>query len=139
MQVKMDGFAAEKIIPASDSVRLLDEICEELDYRSLTRAYSHIGRRPATSPITLFKILAYGGMDGKYSSRELARACNRDINYIWLLGDEAAPNHSEITRFRSQRLSECCEDLFYQLVTNVLKALLGKNRPPLWVLSLIRT
>lgn len=116
MQVKMDGFEAEKIIPANDSVRLLDEISEELDYRNLFRAYSHIGRKPATNPITLFKILAYGGMEGKHSSRELERACNRDINYMWLLGDEKAPNHSEIARFRSKRLSQCCEDLFYQLV-----------------------
>lgn len=116
LQVKMDGFEAEKIIPANDSVRLLDEISEELDYSNLFRAYSHIGRRPATNPITLFKILTYGGMDGKHSSRELERACNRDINYMWLLGDEKAPNHSEIARFRSKRLSECCEDLFYQLV-----------------------
>jgi transposase len=116
MQLKLDGYAAEKIIPATDSVRLLDEISEELDYRNLFRAYSHIGRKPATNPITLFKILTYGGMDGKHSSRELERACNRDINYMWLLCDEKAPNHSEIARFRSQRLSECCEDLFYQLV-----------------------
>jgi transposase len=116
MQVKMDGFEAERIIPANDSVRLLDEISEELDYSNLFRAYSHIGRKPATNPITLFKILAYGGMDGKHSSRELERACTRDINYMWLLGDEKAPNHSEIARFRSNRLSECCEDLFYQLV-----------------------
>lgn len=116
MQLKLDGFEAEKIIPANDSVRLLDEISEELDFRNLFRAYSHIGRKPATNPITLFKILAYGGMDGKHTSRELERACNRDINYMWLLGDEKAPNHSEIARFRSKRLSECCEDLFYQLV-----------------------
>lgn len=106
----MDGFAAEKIIPANDSVRLLDEISEELDFRNLFRAYSHIGRKPATNPITLFKILAYGGMDGKHTSRELERACNRDINYMWLLGDEKAPNHSEIARFHSKRLSECCEE-----------------------------
>lgn len=116
VQLKIDGFEAEKRIPANDSVRLLDEISEELDYSNLFRAYSHIGRKPATNPITLFKILVYGGMDGRHSSRELERACNRDINYIWLLGDEKAPNHSEIARFRSQRLSECCEDLFYQLV-----------------------
>lgn len=116
MQIKMDGFEAEKIIPANDSVRLLDEISEELDYKNLFRAYSHKGRKSATNPITLFKILVYGGMDGKHSSRELERCCKRDINYIWLLGDEKAPNHSEIARFRSKRLSECCEDLFYQLV-----------------------
>lgn len=116
VQLKVDGFEAERIIPANDSVRLLDEICEELDYRSLLRAYSHIGRKPATNPITMFKILAYGGMDGRHSSRELERACVRDINYMWLLGNSKAPNHSEIARFRSLRLTECCEDLFYQLV-----------------------
>jgi transposase len=116
VQLKIDGYEAEKIIPANDSVRLLDEISEELDYRSLFRAYSHIGRKPATNPITLFKILVYGSMDGKHTSRELERACNRDVNYMWLLGDEKAPNHSEIARFRSIRLSECCEELFYQLV-----------------------
>jgi transposase len=113
--LQFTGFEAEKIIPANDSVRLLDEISEELDYRNLFRAYSHIGRKPATNPVTLFKILVYGGMDGKHSSRELERACTRDINYMWLLGDEKAPNHSEIARFRSLRLSDCCEDLFYQL------------------------
>jgi transposase len=112
----VDGFEAERIIPADDSVRLLDEILEGLNYKELMRAYSHIGRKPATNPITLFKILAYGGMDGKHSSRELARACSRDINYMWLLGDEKAPNHSELARFRSKRLTQCCEDLFYQLV-----------------------
>ncbi len=116
MQLKIDGYEAEKIIPANDSVRLLDEISEELDYRSLMRAYSHTGRKPATNPITMFKIIVYGGMDGKHSSRELERACKRDINYIWLLGDEKAPNHSEIARFRSKRLSECGEELFYQLI-----------------------
>ncbi|HZK21403.1 MAG TPA: transposase [Oscillospiraceae bacterium] len=83
---------------------------------ALFRVYSSIGRRPAANPITLFKILVYGGMDGRHSSRELESACRRDINYIWLLGDEKIPNYSKIARLCSKRLSECCEDLFYQLV-----------------------
>ena len=116
MQLKIDGFTAEKIIPASDSVRLLDEKMEGLNYHSLMRAYARTGRKPATNPITMFKILVYGAMDGRYSSRDLARACQRDINYIWLLGDEKSPNHSEIARFRSKRLPECAEDLFVQVV-----------------------
>ncbi|MDY5941547.1 MAG: hypothetical protein SPJ23_07860 [Eubacteriales bacterium] len=35
-------------------------------------------------------------MEGKYSSREIESACNRDINYIWLLNGEEAPKHYEI-------------------------------------------
>lgn len=104
------------LIPSNDSVRLLSEVMEDLDYTNLYRAYSPKGRKPATLPMTLFKILVYGNMDGKFTSRELERACKRDINYMWLLGDEKAPNHSEIARFRSNRLPKASEDLFYQLV-----------------------
>ena len=55
-------------------------------------------------------------MEGIYSSRSIESSCKRDINFIWLLNGEKAPNYREIARFRSERLSECGEDLFYQLV-----------------------
>lgn len=116
MQLRMDEVFAEKIIPAEDSVRLLDEIMEGMDYRALKRAYKRTGRRPATNPVTMMKILVYANMEGVFSSRGIASACCRDINYIWLLNGEKAPNHSEIARFRSKRLPECAEELFYQLV-----------------------
>ena len=117
-QLKIESHT-DILIPSDDSVRLLSEVLEELDYTQLYRAFSQKGRKSATSPVTLFKILVYGNMDGKYSSRELERACKRDINYMWLLGDEKPPNHNAIARFRSNRLSEVAEDLFYQLVTKL--------------------
>ena len=116
MQLKIDEMVAEKMIPADDSVRLLDEIMEEMDYTPLMRAYKRTGRRPATNPVTMLKILVYAIMQGVFSSRAIATACKRDINFIWLLNGENPPNHSEIARYRSKRLSECGEELFYQLV-----------------------
>ncbi len=116
MQLKMDEIFAEKIIPADDSVRLLDEIIEEMDHSPLFRAYKRTGRPPATNPVTMMKILVYASMESNFSSRGIASSCNRDINYIWLLNGEKAPNHSEIARFRSKRLTECGEAFFYQLV-----------------------
>ncbi|WP_018213208.1 IS1182 family transposase [Desulfitobacterium hafniense] len=116
MQLKIDEFFAEKVIPAGDSVRLLDEIMEEMDYTPLFRAYKRTGRPPATHPVTLMKIMVYASMEGNFASRAIASSCNRDINYIWLLNGEKAPNHSEIARFRSKRLTECGEEFFYQLV-----------------------
>jgi transposase len=107
---------AEKIIPADDSVRLLDEIMEEMDYTALLRAYKRTGRPPATNPVTMMKILLYASMESNFASRGIASSCSRDINYIWLLNGEKAPNHSEIARFRSKRLTECGEAFFYQLV-----------------------
>lgn len=109
----------EVLIPSDESVRLLDEILEGLDYTSLYRAYSPKGRKTVTSPVTMFKILVYGAMDMTYSGRRLEKACKRDVNYMWLLGDEPAPSHDALTRFRSGPLSECAEDLFYQLVKNL--------------------
>ena len=65
---------------------------------------------------TLFRILAYGYMEGIYSSRKLEKACKRDLNFIWLLQGQKAPSHNTIARFRSERLENCVEDLFYQFV-----------------------
>lgn len=116
VQLKIDEMVAEELIAADDSVRLLDEMMEEMDYTPLMRAYKRTGRRPATNPVTMVKILVYGIMQGIFSSRAIASACSRDINFIWLLNGEKAPNHSEIARFRSKRLTECGEEIFYQLV-----------------------
>ena len=106
----------ERTIPEDDSVRLLDQIVDELDLHSLACSYSRMGRKSATSPRTLLKIMIYANMEGIYSSRSIESSCKRDINFIWLLNGEKAPNYREIARFRSERLSECGEDLFYQLV-----------------------
>ena len=116
VQLKIDEVFAEKVIPADDSVRLLDEIMEEMDHTPLFRAYKRTGRPPATNPVTMMKILVYASMEGNFASRAIASSCSRDINYIWLLNGEKAPNHSEIARFRSKRLTECGEEFFYQLV-----------------------
>jgi Transposase and inactivated derivatives len=116
MQLKFDEFYAEKEIPANDSVRLLDQIVEEMNLTPLWSTYKRTGRKPATSPATLLKILLYANMECNYSSRGIESACKRDINYIWLLNGEKAPNYHEINRFRGKRLPECAEALHYELV-----------------------
>jgi len=105
----------EIMIPIDDSVRLLYEITEELNYEKLYKSYSTIGRNPAISPKSLFRVLVYGYMEGIYSSRSLEKSCRRDINFRWLLQGEKAPSHNTIARFRSIRLENCIEDLFYPI------------------------
>jgi transposase len=109
-------IATEILIPANDSVRLLSQLLEELDYTKLYRAYSHRGRNPAVSPKNLFKVLVYGYMSDIITSRALERACRRDINFMWLLQGQKAPDHNTISRFRSGRVNEAVEDLFHQFV-----------------------
>ncbi len=116
VQLKIDEIFAENVIPADDSVRLLDQIVEEMELSPLMRAYSELGRKPATAPSTMLKILLYANMENIYSSRDIASACKRDINFIWLLNGSPAPNHHELARFRSKRLPYCAEELFFRIV-----------------------
>ena len=116
VQLLIDESFAEKVIPAEDSVRLLDRIVEEMDLTALKRAYDVHGRRPATAPSTLLKVMLYANMEGIYSCRDIHSACMRDINFMWLLNGAPAPSYHEIARFRSLRLSQCAEELFFQIV-----------------------
>lgn len=110
-----------EMIPDDDSVRLLDAICERMDYRGLYQAYSRLGRTE-TSPKNLFKVLVYGYMTDIYSSRKLESACRRDVNFMYLLEREPAPDHSTIARFRGERLGDAITDLFGQLLTLLKEA-----------------
>ncbi|EOU1827727.1 transposase [Clostridium perfringens] len=106
----------EIIIPKDDSVRLLYEVTEGLNYKKLYRSYSILGRNSAIDPKTLFRIVVYGYMERIFSSRELEKACIRDVNFRWLLQGQKAPSHNTIVRFKSSRMKYCLEDLFNQLV-----------------------
>jgi len=88
---------------------------ERMDYSKLYSAYSRLGRTE-TSPKNLFKVVVYAGMNGIYSSRKIESSCQRDVNFMYLLGREPAPDHSTIARFRSERVTGVIEDLFKQLV-----------------------
>ncbi len=109
-------LSLEGLIPEDESVRLLSHELEELDYTLLYQAYSARGRNPAVDPKTMFKILTYAYSQNIYSSRRIETACRRDINFMWLLAGQKAPDHSTIARFRTGFLADACEDLFFQMV-----------------------
>jgi len=109
------------LIPADDSVRLLSSLMERMDYSKLYEAYSRI-RKNGTGPKSLFKILVYGYMNWLYSSRKIERACLRDVNFMYLLNGEPAPDHNTIARFRGKYLKGIMADLFSQLVDLLARA-----------------
>lgn len=92
----------EGLVPDDDSVRLMSHELEDLDYSLLYQAYSAKGRNPAVDPKTMFKILTYAYSQNIYSSRKIETACKRDINFMWLLAGQKAPDHSTIARFLEQ-------------------------------------
>ena len=112
----------EGLVPDDDSVRLLSHKLEDLDYSLLYQAYSAKGRNPAVDPKTMFKILTYAYSQNIYSSRKIESACKRDINFMWLLTGQKAPDHSTIARFRTGFLADACANKY----TFVWKKSVGK-------------
>ena len=94
----------EIMIPETNSVRLLSTVLDGLDYSELYNAYSTNGRNPTISPKTLFMVLVYANLNDIHSSREIEKACEIDINFMWLLQGKKAPSYSTISRFRTGRL-----------------------------------
>ncbi|MEE0514055.1 MAG: IS1182 family transposase [Emergencia sp.] len=109
------------IIPDDDSVRLLSQFVEEMDMTCLYETYSMFKENQVT-PRQMLKIVLYAYIDGKYSSRDIERACHRDINYMYLLEGKPVPDHATIARFRSLHFSPCakhllteCTELLFEL------------------------
>ena len=105
---------SEYQIPEDDPVRLVEEICEGLDYEEVYAAYGRTWRK--VSPETMLKIIIYGYICRLYSSREIERVCRRDICFIWLLNGEPVPDHTTISRFQNGKLCGAIEDLFFQFI-----------------------
>ena len=110
----------EIIIPSDEPVRLLSAVTEELDYRRLTATYSRLGRIEY-SPRLLFKVILYGCTRGIYTTREIERACRENVNFMYLLEGQRAPDHNTIARFRKEHLPYAAEDLLEQMVKLLMK------------------
>ena len=106
----------EILLPENAPVRLTSAQLEELDYTKLYRAYSVRGRKTKVDPRVLFKVMVYGYQCGIYSSRKLEEACQYRVDFMWLLEEYSAPDHTTLARFRTGRCAEAVEDLFYQYV-----------------------
>ena len=106
----------ECLIPVDNSVRLIDQVLEEIDYRELYLTYSSKGRKPVVSPKTLFKIMVYAYSQHIYSSRDIEEACTLNLAFKYLLNGEKIPDHNTISRFRKEHLASCAEGLLTQLV-----------------------
>ena len=94
------------MIPSNDSVRLLSQFVEEMDLSDLYMTYSKVKENQA-SPRKLLKIMLYGYMNKLYSSRDIEKACYRDINFMYLLEGSKVPDHSTFARFRSLHFAPC--------------------------------
>lgn len=72
------------MIPADDPVRLLSAFVEGMDLSELYATYDRIRKNQAT-PRQMLIIMICVSMNRLFSSRDIETACNRDINFMYLL------------------------------------------------------
>lgn len=87
-------------IPSDDPVRLVSAFVEEMDLSELYKTYGRIRKNQAT-PRQMLKLVIYAAMNRIYSSRDIRKACKRDINFMYLLEGMPVPDHATIARFIS--------------------------------------
>ena len=101
-------------IPSDDPVRLVSAFVEEMDLSELYKTYGRIRKNQAT-PRQMLKLVIYAAMNRIYSSRDIRKACKRDINFRYLLEGMPAPDHATIARFISLHFSACAKALLAQM------------------------
>ena len=101
-------------IPSDDPVRLVSAFVEEMDLSELYKTYGRIRKNQAT-PRQMLKLVIYAAMNRIYSSRDIRKACKRDINFMYLLEGMPSPDHATIARFISLHFSVCAKTLLAQM------------------------
>lgn len=101
-------------IPENHPVRLLSHIVDSLDISELLKTYKG-GGTTSYHPRMLLKVVFYAYMNNIYSCRKIGHVLQWDILYMWLSARQY-PSFSTINRFRSERMKDCINNLFIQVV-----------------------
>lgn len=102
----------EDYVAQNDPVRVYDAFVDALDFQQLKIPLESIQSGADTYyPKQMVKLLVYGYSYGFRSSRKLARACQHNLSFIWLLGG-LIPAYRTIARFR---------DKYKEQIKNILK------------------
>lgn len=104
-------------IGAEESVRLLLEVTEGMDYGKLHATYGRETKADEATLKQMFQLVVFGFMNRQYSTRQMESACRNDIRFMYILGGKRVPDHNRFWRFIQKHLrGETAEALFYQLV-----------------------
>ncbi|MBN2249005.1 MAG: transposase, partial [Campylobacterales bacterium] len=109
----------EEMVPQEHLVRQIDEIIDQIDTSALDEQYKG-GGTSAYHPVMLLKVVLYAYSQKIYSSRRIAKALRENIPMLWL-SRMNQPDFRTVNRFRGEVLRETIEDLFVQMVEELLE------------------
>lgn len=101
-------------LPAGHLVFFVSDVVDTLDLSAIYSTYAEERGYPPYHPLLMVKILLYGYARGIYSARKLARACEEDVAFRVLCG-ENRPDFRTISDFRKRHL-EAFAALFLQVL-----------------------
>lgn len=104
----------EELIDPNHPVRVVNQVVDNLNLDPVLTKYAG-GGCPAYHPRMMLKVLVYGYMTNRYSSRKIEEALQQNIHFMWLSG-MSYPDHNTINRFRSDRLKGVLREVFSQVV-----------------------
>lgn len=117
----MQLFSLDEMLPADHRARLVWAYVSSLNldpfYRDIEVTFDAPGRT-AIAPEVLVALWLLATLDGIGSARELARRCETDIPYLWMLGGVRV-NHHTLSDFRVQH-GERLEQLLVDTVTSLI-------------------
>jgi transposase len=110
-----DLFSPDSRLPEDDLVFFLLDLVPHLDLEDFYVSYEVETRgAPPFEPALLVCLLLYAYSIGVYSSRKIARACERNLAFLAIVGDDR-PDFRTISDFRKEHLHRLA-DLFVQML-----------------------
>jgi transposase len=104
----------EELIDPNHPVRVVNQVVDNLNLDPILDKYDG-GGCPAYHPRMMLKVVVYGYVTNRYSSRKIEEALQQNIHFMWLSG-MSYPDHNTINRFRSDRLKGILREVFSQVV-----------------------
>ena len=103
----------ERIIKISDPVYSFNEVMGHIDLNKYFAEEDCKTGRPKYDRKKLLKIVLFAFMEFGYSSvREIAKLCETDIRFLFLLDETEAPSHMTISNFIKNELSQSISEIF---------------------------
>jgi len=111
----LQAFSAADRLPEDDLVFFLLEVVPTLDLEPFYASYEVETRgQPPFDPALLVCLLLYAYSVGLYSSRKIALACERNLAFLAIVGDDR-PDFRTISDFRKEHLARF-KEVFQQVL-----------------------
>ena len=108
-----------ELIPAGHIVRLVNDAIEGMDLEPIIEGYEG-GGSSSYHPRMMIKVLVFGYIEKRYSSREIEKALKENICFMWLSGMQQ-PDHNTLNRFRNSQLKQTVKEVFSHVLSLLVK------------------